>query len=69
MERAALAVVFNQGRDEELAALRARVADLTAERWDILCRAGVRLCAGVADQRIVRCLVADFVMQEKRCLA
>ena len=69
MERTALAVVFNQGRDEELAALRARVAELTAERWDVLCRAGVRLCELGADESIIRCLVADFIMQEGWCLA
>ena len=70
MARAALSVVFNQGRDEELAALRVRVAELTAERsaehWNNLCRAGVRL-GGCQD--VVRCLVADFVMQEGWCVA
>jgi hypothetical protein len=76
MARAALSVVFNQGRDEELAALRARVAELTAERsatrWAALCRAGVHLCAGldhIRGQFAVRCLIADFVVEEGWCVA
>ena len=76
MARAALAVVFNQDRDDELAALRARVAELTAERsatrWATLCRAGVRLCAGLDlfhCEIAVRHLVADFIVEEKWCVA
>ena len=76
MARAALSVVFNQGRDEELAALRARVAELTAERsaerWNTLCRAGVGLCTGLDlfhCEIAVRCLVADFIMEEQWCVA
>ena len=76
MARAALSVVFNQGRDEELAALRARIAELTAERsatrWAALCRAGVKLCADldhIRGQSAVRCLIADFVVEEGWCVA
>ena len=35
MARAALSVVFSQGRDDELAALRARVAELERSREDL----------------------------------
>ena len=66
MSRAALSVVFNQGRDEEMAELRRRVAHLERraagedqrrleDAWETLCRAGIRL------QGDVRALVQDFI--------
>ena len=76
MARAALSVVFDQGRDAEITALRARIAELTAERsatrWAALCRAGMRLCAGLDlfhCEIAVRCLVADFINEEGWCVA
>ena len=76
MARAALSVVFQQGRDDELAELRRRVAEVAAERsatrWATLCRAGLRLCAGrdlFQCEIAVRNLVADFIVEEKWCVA
>jgi hypothetical protein len=76
MARAALSVVFDQGRDAEITALRARIAELTAERsatrWAALCRAGVLLCANldhIQGQSAVRCLIADFISEEGWCVA
>ena len=76
MARAALSVVFDQGRDAEITGLRARIAELTAarsaERWGTLCRAGVLLCANldhIQGQSAVRCLIADFISEEGWCVA
>ena len=66
MARAALSVVFDHGRDQELSDLRRRVAQLErnaageyqrrlADSWEALCRAGIRL------QGDVRALMEDFI--------
>ena len=79
MARAALSVVFDQGRDDELTALRTHIdtlaAERSADRWNTLCRAGVRCCASMfcAGQfrraAAVRSLVADFIIEEGWCVA
>ena len=67
MARAALSVVFDQGRDAEIAELRRRLAQLEqdaageyerslARTWEALCQAGISLRGGQ-----VRWLVAAFI--------
>ena len=76
MARAALSVVFDQGRDDELMGLRTHIAALTAahsaDRWSTLCRAGLRFCAGLDlfhSETAVRCLIPDFIIDEGWCVA
>ena len=76
MARAALSVVYAHERDGELAELRRRVGEVAAERsaarWATLCRAGVRLCANLDmfhSEITVRRLVADYIAEEKWCVA
>ena len=67
MARAALSVVFNQGRDDEVAELRRRLAQLEqdaagesarrmADCWETLCQAGISLQGAQ-----VRSLVERFI--------
>ena len=69
MARAALSVVFNQGRDDEVAELRRRLAQLEqdaageserslARSWEALCQAGISLQVQGAQ---VRSLVERFI--------
>jgi hypothetical protein len=73
MARAALSVVFDQGRDDELVALRARIDALKAEQWDVICRGLLRFRADFDDsyafQYVVRSMIADYVIEEGWCLA
>jgi hypothetical protein len=63
MARAALSLVFAQGRDAEIAELRRRISQLeqdaageSARTWEALCQAGISLRGGH-----VRGLVAVFI--------
>jgi hypothetical protein len=66
MARAALSVVFSHGRDDELAGLRRRVAQLEEERgaacWATLCQAGLSFRAS---DSMTRSLIKVFISTER----
>lgn len=62
----ALSVVFNHGRDDEVAELRRRIAQLEDERgaacWETICQAGISLRASEAT---TRSLIEVFIHRER----
>ena len=63
MARAALSVVFSQGRDDELAALRARVAELERSREDLCWQDRVQRVKDVCEHITNRESILDHVYE------
>ena len=63
MARAALSVVFSQGRDDELAALRARVAELERSREDLCWQDRVQQVKHVCEHITNRESILDHVYE------